>query len=675
MSGLGQLALRLVFTLSVILYFGMARELVAQVSSAKSDPERAVRLQEFQLLEKQARSDYTKGDYVSAAKKYEALVSLEPRSANTLNDLGICYHFQGRLQEAVQTLQKALELNPDMLSANLILGIDNVRLNNPEEAIPFLQKALQIDPSNRDAMFGLASAHMARQEYDLATGVYKSELDLRPEDADAWYALGLCFERMAENTTRQMTDVANDSPYTQRIIGEYLTEQDDSVDAEQALLRALASAKDQYGLHASLGFAHLRSGDLWGANEEFETERNLHLGNLDAKLGLAELAIEKNDFAQAKPLLCEVYHTDQAYFDSRLDFVLASLNTQAQSKIVDELSIEPVAPGCIGLVEEIQRAINSVQSPGRFKQTLGSVVVSTSPQSGDRSLIVAARAQFEGGHYSECFDTMRESTETNYDAKLLMASCACLSGHFFAGFEVARSVVKHDPQNTQALYWEAETARSLAHRALLQSVSLAPESWQGHILLGDIFRQRKQWDRAVLHYEDAARLKPSSPAPFLGLGTVYWQMGQNEQAEAALLQALKVQPDNNLAEFELGDIYVREHRFEEATALLERTVAHAPDRLPAHVDLGNAYASLGRKKEAILELQRAVAIDRFGDINYHLYRLCKEQGQVRLADQYLAESKRLRAVELQRHQQRTERFMEIQRQSSEDEVKSQRSVH
>lgn len=182
-------------------------------------------------------------------------------------------------------------------------------------------------------------------------------------------------------------------------------------------------------------------------------------------------------------------------------------------------------------------------------------------------------------------------------------------------------------------------------------------------MLGDIFRQRKQWDQAVSHYQEAARLKPSSPAPFLGLGTLYWQTGRNHQAEAALQEAVKIQPDNALAEFELGDVYVREHRFEEAAPLLEKSIHPNTDRLSAHADLGKVYASMGRKKEAIVELQRALAMDRFGDIHYQLYRLYKEEGEAKLAQEALAESERLRALEWQRHRERTERATEIQKQA------------
>ena len=149
--------------------------------------------------------------------------------------------------------------------------------------------------------------------------------------------------------------------------------------------------------------------------------------------------------------------------------------------------------------------------------------------------------------------------------------------------EASRTSIHH---NAAALYWQAEAARKLAQAAFQRGVSLSPNSWQGQVLLGDILRQRKQWDLAISRYEEAARHRLKAPHPLLGLGTVYWQTGRNDQAEAALRKALELEPDNALTNFVLGDIYVRKHRFEDAVPLLNQSLARHYDLLAVHADLG-----------------------------------------------------------------------------------------
>jgi tetratricopeptide (TPR) repeat protein len=182
---------------------------------------------------------------------------------------------------------------------------------------------------------------------------------------------------------------------------------------------------------------------------------------------------------------------------------------------------------------------------------------------------------------------------------------------------------------------------------------LNPNSWQGHLLLGDIYRQRKDWAAAVSHYNAAAQLKPTSAAAYLGLATLSWENGSFDQARASLDKVLEIDPENAQANLELGDIDVRFRRFDEALPHLRKSLAHDAHRsLLVHADLGKSYAELGQLDRAITELTQASPMDRSGEIHYQLYRLYQKQGQAKLAQEALAESERLRqqnAQDVQRH--------------------------
>jgi tetratricopeptide (TPR) repeat protein len=301
------------------------------------------------------------------------------------------------------------------------------------------------------------------------------------------------------------------------------------------------------------------------------------------------------------------------------------------------------------LRSELTSPQSTVQLRGAFE------VLGTAPATEpllSRGNVAAAQAANEAGRYTECVEALRGSLATARDNTLLLARCACLSGRFFAAFEAAQSALGREPQNLAAHYWQAEATRKLAQAAFQRAMNLSPNSWQGHLLLGDIYRQHKKWDLAIFHYQATTRLKPTSPGPLLGLGAVYWETGQNSEAETVLRKALGVEPDNPFANFVLGDIYVRLHRFEEAGPFLEKSLARNPDQLAAHADLGRAYASVDRNEEAIAELKRALPTDRYGNIHYQLYVLYKKHGQTNLAQEALAESERLRTLELERHEER-----------------------
>jgi tetratricopeptide (TPR) repeat protein len=640
------------------------RAALAQVNSSPSAGAAAAGIQkQVEDLAREAQQDIAKGDYASAAQKYERWVSLQPTSANALNNLGIAYHMAGRLPEAVQVLQRALRLDPELLPANLILGIDYTQLNQAERAIPLLEKVLQHDATHRDALLALASAHFALKRFDRAAKVYQDEVKIRPDDADAWYGLGLCFEHLAEDTTRRMAQLGKDSPYTQRLMGEYLTEQDAGFDAEQAFRRAETAGRAQEGLHAALGFTYLRLGEIPQAEQEFSNERRLYPGNPDGELGEAALAMERDDFKTAAQTLCEVYATDEGYFETRLNFFVASLRDRTQSSALERLWPESSPAGCTPALELLRGELTSPESMVQLRAAFE--VLSTAPASApplSPGNVAAAQAASEAGRYSECVKELRGSLAAASDPTLLLARCACLSGRFSAAFEAARSALGREPQNLAAQYWQAEATRKLAQAAFQRAMTLNPDSWQGHVLLGDIYRQHRKWDLAISHYQAAIRLKPTSPGPLLGLGAVYWETGQNSEAETALRHALAIEPDNPYSNFVLGDIYVRMHRFEDALPQLEKSLARNPDQLAAHADLGKVYASLDRRDEAIAELKLALPTDRFGDIHYQLYALYKKQGRTQLAQEALAESERLRTLELEHHQERTDRAGAAQKQ-------------
>jgi len=649
----------------VIILLTSRQEVVAQSTSNPSAGAETTQVQKLvEDLAREAEQDLAKGDYASAARKYERWVSLQPGSASALSNLGIAYHMAGRLPEAVQALQRALRLDPELLPANLILGIDYIQLNKAEQAIPLLEKVLHHDDTHRDALLALASARVALRRFDLAARVYQREVKIRPEDADAWYGLGLCFEHLAEDTSRSMELIGKYSAYTQRLVGEYLTEQDAGYDADQAFRKALAAGGEQEGLHVALGFAHLRFGETLQADQEFSTEKRLYPANPDGKLGLAAVAMEREDFGTAAQILCEVYEADRGYFESRLSFLLASLRDRTQSSAAASLRPEMFPAGCARALELVRGELTSPQATVPLKgafEALGTPPAKLPPLSPGK--LAAAQAADRAGRYSECAEALRGSVAASSDDNLLLARCACLSGRFFTALEVAQSVLSREPQNLAAYYWQAEATRKLAQAAFQQAISLSPNSWQGHLLLGDIYRQRKKWDLAIFHYQETVRLKPTNPGALLGLGAVYWEAGQNSSAETALRKALEIEPDNPFANFVLGDIYVRLHRLEEAAPYLEKSLARNPNQLAAHADLGKAYAHMGRTEDAIAELRRALPMDRYGDIHYQLHVLYKKQGQTKLAREALAQSERLRTQELNRHEERTGRAAAAQKQA------------
>ncbi len=89
-------------------------------------------------------------------------VGIEPRSLDARINLGLALSRQGRFGDAVVQDRAAVQLNPGFALAHCNLGLALIRTGPSSEAVHELNEALRLDPGNREAREGLnylAKAH------------------------------------------------------------------------------------------------------------------------------------------------------------------------------------------------------------------------------------------------------------------------------------------------------------------------------------------------------------------------------------------------------------------------------------------------------------------------------------------------------------------------------------
>lgn len=106
------------------------------------------------LEELLARADRVRydGQYDEAEKLYLRLLDLDPDNAAAHHGLGLvyCYH-EGRFDESVAELRKAVELDPTNVTYRLNLAKTLTMLAMYEDAKAEFEKVLEIDPENEEA--------------------------------------------------------------------------------------------------------------------------------------------------------------------------------------------------------------------------------------------------------------------------------------------------------------------------------------------------------------------------------------------------------------------------------------------------------------------------------------------------------------------------------------------
>ncbi|OGG49267.1 MAG: hypothetical protein A3F84_26460 [Candidatus Handelsmanbacteria bacterium RIFCSPLOWO2_12_FULL_64_10] len=81
---------------------------------------------------------------------YEKYLQSRPNDAETIHDLGVVYHKQGKekYNDAVRQYRRALDLKPDMAQAHYNLGNIYYALDRQDMAVQEWDKAIQLDPNN-----------------------------------------------------------------------------------------------------------------------------------------------------------------------------------------------------------------------------------------------------------------------------------------------------------------------------------------------------------------------------------------------------------------------------------------------------------------------------------------------------------------------------------------------
>ncbi|MBE8721645.1 TPR domain-containing protein [Sphingobacterium pedocola] len=103
-------------------------------------------------------------------------------------------------QRAIQSYEKALELDANNLSAKTGLGAALVTgSNNPMAGIALLQEVVKAEPKNIEANKTLGLFSLQSQQYDKAIERFKTVVELKP-DAESYFYLATGYEKIGLRT-------------------------------------------------------------------------------------------------------------------------------------------------------------------------------------------------------------------------------------------------------------------------------------------------------------------------------------------------------------------------------------------------------------------------------------------------------------------------------------------
>lgn len=158
-------------------------------------------------------------------------------------------------------------------------------------------------------------------------------------------------------------------------------------------------------------------------------------------------------------------------------------------------------------------------------------------------------------------------------------------------------------------------------------------------LMGDAYREKGLWDKAIEKYGEAISLDPGFSAAYYGTGVVFMNKRDIVLAREYFEKTLLIDPDNVLALSDMADLtLIRKENPQGALNYARRAVSKNPSLYQPYYTMGNVLIVLGREQEADefykKAAERGVAdyMIPFGKARAYYMKGDEEQAQRQLAE-------------------------------------------
>ena len=595
----------------------------------------------FESLLASAQDAQARSDFQAAADFYREAVNIHPEIPELRTNLGLMYYETGRDQQAIDAFGQAIRLKPGLFVPNLFLGLDYVKLKRFNEAIPYLKRAAVSKPSDVQAQLALGQAYRGIGKTRLATASYLRAVQLDPGQGDAWFHLGVSYLEQVEADARILLAHKN-SGYFHALVAETFSEQRAFIQAADAYKEALASPEFPPGMHAGYGFALLNRHDFAGAERELGAELASNPGSLLAKLGRARLHVEQDAAPVAGKEIGDIWNADASFLRASAPLFNAGLSNSRRLELRGVLEASQARGEIPEELVVLFQSSDSGQKSAGFSDDSG-----IAAEVAARSTAVPSRAAAElyaSGKYGGCAGLLVSRLQLLQAKDLqLLATCAYSSANYQPAAMAAQRLAMNPATEAEGLYWETRSTQKLAIQALARASEIDANSPSFHVLLGDVYRQRKYFPDAEQEYRKALALRPEDKGALFGLSLTLLASSDFDEALHLAQDALKKNPEDPELNALMGEIFSVQHNFPEAEPYLKKGLNTKPELVPhVHALLGRVYAEKNRTQEAIAEYKLGLADDKDGRLHFQLARLYLKVGDREAAKQAFAASDRMR---------------------------------
>jgi Flp pilus assembly protein TadD len=486
---------------------------------------------------------------------------------------------------------------PNEAHAQFVLGLTAYRDGRLEEAVAAIGKALELDGTNADFLCGHAAACAALGKVEEALGGFRRALGLRPDLAEAHHGLGRLLDAAgraeeAEASLRESLRWHPDAPRVQLDLADLLARRGKLDEAEERFRQAARLDPDDPTPPRSLGNVCMRRGKLDDAEAALRRAVRLRPDDADAHNDLGIVLARRGRHQDAIAAYRAVIRLRPEYADAHNNLGNALRNTGKLDEAIDcfqtALRLRPNYP----------EAHNNHAIVLRLKGKH------------DDAIAAYHRALMLRPTYAEAHNN-------------LGFALAC-RGKLDAAVECYRQAVRLRP-NYYESYFNLGNALSdqgrlkEAEDAYRRALAINANDARVHKNLGIALARQDRFDDAVAAYRTAIKVNPSFPEVHNDLGITLARQNKYDDAIASYREALRLRPAYAEVHNNLGNALRNAGRFDDSIGCYKKAIELKPDYADAHNNLGIAYAEAGRFDEAVASYSECIRL-RPQHVDAHMNR-------------------------------------------------------
>jgi len=520
---------------------------------------------------------------------------------------------EGELRTAVIELKNALQKEPDLAEARLLLGEANSRLGDHAGALKEFERALDLGLDNDRVRAGLLRSKLRLGRYHEVIGELEGQGVLEPQ-----FAVILGGAYLAGDDLERASAMYNQAPElaeAQQGLGLIAWRNNEIERARTHLQRAVE-------IDPGAVEAWLRKGEFelsqqrYGAAEAAFTQAMDHsAGRVVARVGLARIHLVQGDLDSAGEHIAELLEVAPNlpmanYLDGLVKFERQDIDA-AEAAIRQVQRVDPGHGPSLYLMGAIKyRQGQLAQAEDNLQRFL-----SEDPRNASAAKLLAS-VRFEREDFAGAIEALEPVRPTSEDPQLLaMYGTAQLRlGRPAEAAEALQAAVTLAPdmaafRNQLAVSLLAAGDQSRAEAELESAIDVDGEQFQSDYLIAMLRLREQDWEGAAEAVEALIAKNPDSPMGYNLRGAV--ALGQKDQTSAvdAFEAALERDPAFLPAVQNLARLHERDGDRPQAIRHYQSFLEHEGDHSGALLALAELAMREGDGQAAVAYLERAVAAD------------------------------------------------------------------